>query len=515
MSDLTTRVLNAIPAGAYEMNALLSLLRIEETDAVPTASVSCERRPGAAHQSRLRAPSLPDRRAPVPARDARAPSRAAGHTRLFPRPTRAHNLAFDALINAMLVLRFPAQAYRSFFLEMYGAEQGPMRLLAPPDDHEIADPALCRLHHVLYEDGQTTSEEVFNAIHESLTGAGDDANDGSSLLGSHGDEEDDEWGTEGLVDGRFVAAIRGIVEKWPPPETPIRGRSLADALSRTDVKPASPAARVLASLRQALLGAATRRVAGAARSRALIPVQDVGAERVRSPRGCRSQYRVAAAAVLATGEVTSWARRAGRGSTSTSAEAWACYVPFLYGALAALRGYVERDVFLFSTVVEPRVPCRTFNVDVSRRPEGRYRLRPRSRAEAPGPQGALVTDGYVGPPTAEHRRRSRQSGLEIRVALTPGGWRKDLEDLGAGSTNCRVGADNRRHQESIVNEPLRFAEAVCEGHPDRLADRIAGRIVDLACGRDDHALVGVEVAIHRNIVFIDGRIAAGTGRASR
>ena len=40
-----TRVLNAIPAAAFETNALLALLRIEETDAVPTASVSCERRP--------------------------------------------------------------------------------------------------------------------------------------------------------------------------------------------------------------------------------------------------------------------------------------------------------------------------------------------------------------------------------------------------------------------------------------------------------------------------------------
>ena len=45
MNDLTERVLNAIPAGAYEMNALLALLRIEETGTVPTASVSCERRP--------------------------------------------------------------------------------------------------------------------------------------------------------------------------------------------------------------------------------------------------------------------------------------------------------------------------------------------------------------------------------------------------------------------------------------------------------------------------------------
>jgi S-adenosylmethionine synthetase len=62
-----------------------------------------------------------------------------------------------------------------------------------------------------------------------------------------------------------------------------------------------------------------------------------------------------------------------------------------------------------------------------------------------------------------------------------------------------------------MSEYLRFAEAVCEGHPDAICDRIAAATVDLACGRDDRALVGVEVAIHRSIVFIDGRIAAGTG----
>lgn len=63
-----------------------------------------------------------------------------------------------------------------------------------------------------------------------------------------------------------------------------------------------------------------------------------------------------------------------------------------------------------------------------------------------------------------------------------------------------------------MTERLRFAEAVCEGHPDRLCDQIASAIVDLVCTRDDRALVGVEVAIHRAVVFIDGRIAAGTGR---
>jgi len=62
-----------------------------------------------------------------------------------------------------------------------------------------------------------------------------------------------------------------------------------------------------------------------------------------------------------------------------------------------------------------------------------------------------------------------------------------------------------------MNERLRFAEAVCEGHPDRLADAIADRIVALSVARDPDALVGVEVALHRDVVFVDGRIACGIG----
>jgi S-adenosylmethionine synthetase len=59
---------------------------------------------------------------------------------------------------------------------------------------------------------------------------------------------------------------------------------------------------------------------------------------------------------------------------------------------------------------------------------------------------------------------------------------------------------------------LRFAEAVCAGHPDRLADGLAAEIVSLACERDAEALVGIEVALHRDVVFVDGRIAAGESR---
>lgn len=65
---------------------------------------------------------------------------------------------------------------------------------------------------------------------------------------------------------------------------------------------------------------------------------------------------------------------------------------------------------------------------------------------------------------------------------------------------------------SIVRiDPLRFAEAVCAGHPDRLADAAADGIVALATARDPEALVGVQVALHRGVVFVDGRVAAGPG----
>ena len=54
---------------------------------------------------------------------------------------------------------------------------------------------------------------------------------------------------------------------------------------------------------------------------------------------------------------------------------------------------------------------------------------------------------------------------------------------------------------------LRTAEFVLPGHPDKLADAIADAIVKQARRLERRALVGVEVALHRDVVFIDGRVA--------
>ncbi len=57
------------------------------------------------------------------------------------------------------------------------------------------------------------------------------------------------------------------------------------------------------------------------------------------------------------------------------------------------------------------------------------------------------------------------------------------------------------------NATLRTAEFVLPGHPDKLSDAIADAIVQRAMQLERRALVGVEVALHRDAVFIDGRVA--------
>ena len=57
-----------------------------------------------------------------------------------------------------------------------------------------------------------------------------------------------------------------------------------------------------------------------------------------------------------------------------------------------------------------------------------------------------------------------------------------------------------------------FAEYVSPGHPDRLADAIAEGIVTAATTSCPESLDDVEVAVHTNHVFVDGRVAAKVPR---
>ena len=58
-----------------------------------------------------------------------------------------------------------------------------------------------------------------------------------------------------------------------------------------------------------------------------------------------------------------------------------------------------------------------------------------------------------------------------------------------------------------MSHKIYSAEYVLPGHPDKIADQIADALVQEAARLDRRALCGVEVAVHRESVFVTGRIA--------
>jgi hypothetical protein len=424
--DLVRRVLDAVPARSHALGALLALFRVEASEDVPTACVTCEHRPVLRVNPRFVAERCRTDAHLFVLVMHELHHVLLGHTRLFRRPTPAHNVAFDAVINALLCARFPEEAYVSFFLQQYGDEKGPLRLLAPPRGRRVEPPRLAALHEALYA-GRATADEVFHAITREI--AVSDA-DLAALLGSHGAEGG--WGTEGPADPRVVDAIRGIVEKWPPPEKPVRGRSLADLLRHETVPtwpPVDPA--VLAAARRALLGVPDRGHSVARRVEApqpaLSPLPDPSDRRAGVSRvlgGTPVLYRSTLVAPRARGEGAARVYL----DVSGSMDPW---LADLYGALAALRRHLAPEVHLFSTRVET-VPRRAL-LDGLRPTTGgtdlacalEHALAARAR------RVLLVTDGYVGAASDELARAVARKGLEVRALLTPGGWRRDLAPLAA------------------------------------------------------------------------------------
>jgi hypothetical protein len=252
------------------------------------------------------------------------------------------------------------------------------------------------------------------------------------LLGSHGgDWVDGRWGTES-TDPAVMDAIRRIVETWPPPEDPIRGRSLADVLKDGNVTPRDEVAvAVRKATRDALLGAADRgqrqprRTAGPAP--ALVPLPD--------PRDRRAAVaRELGATPLLYRSAVHDRRGRDEGAAhvyldvSGSMDPW---IEDLYGALASLRRHLAPGVNLFSTRVETidlralRDGVRTTTGGTDARCVLEHALASRAR------RVLLVTDGYVGQGPPDLALAVGKAGIEIRVLLTPGGWRRDLEPLAA------------------------------------------------------------------------------------
>lgn len=423
-TSLAMRILDAVPAATHEMTALLGLLRIEESREIPTAAVSCERQP----VLRIN----PD----FVAQHCRTDEHLfllvmhelhhvlLGHTRLFPRPTPQHNIAFDAIINALLCDRFPGEAYRSFFLDYYGSEKGPLRLLAPPAGAAIADEGLRALHHVLY-DGTATFTEIYERLTRDLKKTGEAPSEGR-LLGDHGDEGADDWGTGGPLGREVVEAIRGIVEKWPPPPGERRGRSLSDLVKKKTIHPATPGELVLAAFRRVLAQLPSDPSPSSTLRRPVLVPALVPFPVARDRRAVVSRLS-GVEPLLYAGQMVSQGKAGSRACVYLNVSgSMKPFLRHLYGALAPLSEQLEPHVQLFSTKVV-RVPVSALRQGIAITSGGTDGNAALADALARGKKRILfVTDGYVGRLDESLVRRLKARRVEVLVLLTPGGWRPDL-----------------------------------------------------------------------------------------
>jgi hypothetical protein len=233
---LKDAIFDCVPAGHYALAALLRLVDVVETDAVPTAAVECSAQPRL-----LVNPGFVGRHAGTPEKLLMLVMHEVhhvllGHTRTLPAASRADNLVFDAVINAMLSRAFPQPAYTALLRDFYRDDRFPECLLRPPEGWEPAI-GVVPAPPALIDEALAPALEVYRALYSKEGATYDDlrrvltafvALDGERLgevplLGEHDGHR--HAGTAAQV---FADAVAGIAREWPASLGPWRGTTTAE-----------------------------------------------------------------------------------------------------------------------------------------------------------------------------------------------------------------------------------------------------------------------------------------------
>lgn len=443
-THLRARILSVIPAGSYQLDRFFQLFDLQVTHAVATAAVSM----GATPRLLINPEFV--------ARHCRTDESlfvlvlhemlhvVLGHTRLFARATPAHNLAFDAVINAMIARAHPEPAYLELLQEVNSWARFPGRLLRPapgwpqcpaplPDDASDRERVL---HARLYgpDHKNVTYHELFELLSE-LLGASE--TEATQLLGGH---DDGGGGEEVEGDPTVRDVIDSMVQQWPAQVSgPLRGtvgpKHVLELAAKVVADKALERALAAFFARAGLDG--RRRLAGQPRT-VNVPTSSFS---VLPQAGDRRGH--ARAVALGRAPVFWDAPSCRRLRTrppvpdafvylDVSGSMGSC-LPFLRAALRRpVRDGVAR-LFAFSTVIA-EVCVRTFGQRATQSTGGtEINAVLRHVLSLPAKQRprkvALVTDGYVGAPDQALVQQLRQLGMAVHVALTPGGSRRDLVAL--------------------------------------------------------------------------------------
>ena len=228
MSSIAMRIAQLELLIPYGLEQLLSLIDVEESESIPSAAIPLGGRPKIYINPQFVEKHCQEDDALAALILHELHHLLLGHTRLFKRITPLHNIAFDAVINAMIARQEPR--YATLFTQIYDPHTFPQCLLRPPEGFPYTPQFPTNMHdefkHLileLYTSTQTTFLEVFECITKnthilSLH---------PMLLGSHGK---DVRGITQHDDPDLFAAVRHIVERWPQPKDPKIGRSLRNVI---------------------------------------------------------------------------------------------------------------------------------------------------------------------------------------------------------------------------------------------------------------------------------------------
>ena len=449
---LAERLVSCLPAASFELETLCRLAGISASREVETAAVTCEGR------SRLLV--NPDFVAAHCRRDEHLFLLVMhelwhvilAHTRLWPRPTPNHNIAFDAVINAGLARQHPEPEYRGFFEALNPPNAFPALLLRPP----LGWPAAPRYRRAglprgadgimrrLYPPPVTTGnreplyEEILAVLERGGAGDAAAAADGPAGAGT------------GPADAGATAArpvllgdvVRRIVAGWPPPPFPVAGRDTGGVVrdwTAALAPPAEDVRRVFARLLRHCLGPTP----GGAVRRSRVDVPVVAGTGVWP----NAADRLAPARRLLGAPGTLWAQPALAPARVPERPAAAHVyldvsgsmtelLPRLIGLLVPFVADGRATAWQFSTTVEP-LPLAALR-------RGRLAttlgtsidcVAAHLLAHPAVRRAVIVTDGYVGRARADLARRLGDAGVRLHGVLpAESAWAGDLEALGAAVT---------------------------------------------------------------------------------
>jgi len=466
-ASIAERILDAFPSGSYALSALLRLMDIVETSEVPTAAVECKEQPRL-----LINPEFVEKHAQTPEKLLclimhELHHVLLGHTTLFPRHSAVQNFVFDAVINGLVCRMFPGDEYSSFFTDYYDAESFPQCLLRPPkgwsDSPESAQPTgvlvsvndsnpgslamlpeadrqlINEVHQALYSETGASYHEVYKILPRLLD---EPSIKNIPLLGGHQEGNSSDLPLEAVSPVLFDV-VRSVVEQWPQPPDPIKGRSLADFLQEKIIKPVrQKTPREV--IRGLILKVADKDINGGFKKISVAPVQWTTPIPQLDRRSVVMRHL--GFEPLLFNASTHQTTRTYRGEkvhvyldVSASMDN---IKPALYGAVIDCEAYVHRSVHLFSNKVADisfeelkRGVCKsTYGTSIECVAEHIQKNRIK--------RALMITDGWVGKPNGEHLR------ILERVKLAVAYIGKDTSEMDLENVSNHIARISLKDQKS-------------------------------------------------------------------